>query len=85
MFQFVFQYALRDLILTNKALYLIGREKSKKHNLWSSSDYIEVVKRKIEFDLIADITVSSLQVILCLLISCILDIVVSFFFHVPIP
>ncbi|XP_039275959.1 unconventional myosin-Ie [Nilaparvata lugens] len=56
-----FKVSMRDLILTPKALYLIGREKAKKKNLWSQSEYIEVVKRKIEFDQIADVTMSSQQ------------------------
>ncbi|RZF44012.1 hypothetical protein LSTR_LSTR007284 [Laodelphax striatellus] len=56
-----FKVSMRDLILTPKALYLIGREKAKKKNLWSQSEYIEVVKRRIEFDQIADITLSSQQ------------------------
>ncbi|XP_075216177.1 unconventional myosin-Ie-like isoform X2 [Lycorma delicatula] len=56
-----FKFALRDLVLTNKALYLIGRDKNKKHNLWNASEYIEVIKRRIVFDQIADITLSTLQ------------------------
>lgn len=37
----------------------------KKHPIWSlwyNSEYEEVVKRKIEFDQIADVTLSNLQV-----------------------
>lgn len=59
-----FKVSRRDLVLTSKGLYLIGREKVKKGPVWSSwynSEYAEVVKRKIEFDQISDVTLSNLQ------------------------
>lgn len=56
-----FKPALRDLILTPGALFLVGREKIKKGK--DKGKFCEVVKRKITLDQIAQISVSSLQVV----------------------
>ncbi|KAG8268756.1 Unconventional myosin-Ie [Homalodisca vitripennis] len=58
-----FKVARRDLILTSKALYLIGRERVKRSiwYSWQDPNYQEVVKRKIDFDQIGDVTLSPLQ------------------------
>ncbi|KAJ8679077.1 hypothetical protein QAD02_014864 [Eretmocerus hayati] len=54
-----FKMCRRDLILTSKCLYLIGREPIKKGPEKGKS--IEVVKRKLPFDQISHISLSMLQ------------------------
>lgn len=55
-----FKPALRDLLLTPSALYLIGREKIKKGK--DKGKFCEVIKRKINIDQIAAISLSTFQV-----------------------
>lgn len=66
-------------------MYLIGRDKNKKHNLWNASEYIEVIKRRIVFDQIADITLSTLQVIIiiqCGFLLLLFKVIVSRMFYI---
>lgn len=56
----------RDLILTGKCVYLIGREQLKKGPEKGKS--IEVVKRKLPFNQISHVSLSTLQVIKHLII-----------------
>ncbi|XP_066593037.1 unconventional myosin-Ie-like [Prorops nasuta] len=52
-----FKMSRRDLILTGKYIYLIGREKVKKEKGKS----VEVVKRRLTFDQLSHISLSTLQ------------------------
>lgn len=52
----------RDLILTGKCLYLIGREQIKKGPEKGKS--IQVIKRKLPFSQISHVSLSTLQVII---------------------
>lgn len=54
----------RDLILTGKYIYLIGREQIKKGPEKGKS--IEVIKRKLPFNQISYVSLSTLQVIIIL-------------------
>lgn len=54
------QMCRRDLILTGKFLYLIGREQVKKGP--EKGKILEVVKRKLSFDQISHVSLSTLQV-----------------------
>lgn len=53
------QSTKRDLILTNKAIFLIGREKVKKGD--KKGQILEVVKRKIDMDQLVGVGVSPYQ------------------------
>lgn len=57
----------RDLILTGKCLYLIGREQLKKGPEKGKS--IQVIKRKLPFNQISHVSLSTLQVIKHFIIS----------------
>jgi hypothetical protein len=59
-FIFSLQMCRRDLILTSKCLYLIGRESIKKEP--KKSRCMEVIKRKLRFEQISHISLSTLQV-----------------------
>ena len=50
----------RDLILTGKGLYLIGREQIKKGP--EKGKTVEVIKRKLPFDQISHVSLSQMQV-----------------------
>lgn len=52
----------RDLILTGKYVYLIGREQIKKGTEKGKS--VEVIKRKLSFNQISYVSLSTLQVII---------------------
>ncbi|XP_033341895.2 unconventional myosin-Ie [Megalopta genalis] len=54
-----FKMSRRDLILTNKSLYLIGRERIKKGP--EKGRLVEVIKRKLAFNQISHISLSTLQ------------------------
>lgn len=54
-----FKVARRDLILTNSVIFLIGREKFKK--IKNKPVYQEVVKRRIEFESINDVSLSTFK------------------------
>lgn len=54
----------RDLILTGKYLYLIGREQIKKGPEKGKS--VQVIKRKLPFNQISHVSLSTLQVIILL-------------------
>lgn len=54
----------RDLILTGKYLYLIGREQIKKGP--EKDKFAQVIKRKFPFDQISHVSLSMLQVIIFL-------------------
>ncbi|XP_076172259.1 unconventional myosin-Ie isoform X2 [Ptiloglossa arizonensis] len=54
-----FKVSRRDLILTNKYLYLIGREQIKKGT--EKGKLVEVIKRKLPFNQISHISLSTLQ------------------------
>ncbi|XP_068083790.1 unconventional myosin-Ie [Anabrus simplex] len=54
-----FKATRRDLILTSHAVFLIGREQVKKGP--EKGKYVEVPKRKIEFENISNVSVSLLQ------------------------
>ncbi|XP_031834732.1 unconventional myosin-Ie [Nomia melanderi] len=54
-----FKMSRRDLILTNKCLYLIGREKIKKGP--EKGQMMEVIKRKLPFNQISHVSLSTLQ------------------------
>lgn len=59
-FLYTSQATKRDLILTGKAIFIIGREKIKKGP--KKGQIIEVVKRKIPIDTIRQISTSTKQV-----------------------
>lgn len=61
---FVKQMCRRDLILTGKYLYLIGREQIKKGSEKGKS--VQVIKRKLPFNQISHVSLSTLQVIILL-------------------
>lgn len=50
----------KELILTNKYLYLIGREQIKKGV--DKGNLVEVIKRKLSFNQLSHISLSTLQV-----------------------
>lgn len=50
----------RNLILTNKYLYLIGQEEMKKDS--EKGKLIDVIKRKLSFNQISHVSLSPLQV-----------------------
>ena len=50
----------RDLVLTGKCLFLIGRESVKKGP--EKGKIIQVIKRKLSFDQISHVSMSTLQV-----------------------
>lgn len=52
--------ARRDLLLTGKSLFLIGREKLTKTP--DKGKLVEVVKRRLNFDQISHVSLSTLQV-----------------------
>ncbi|XP_034176365.2 unconventional myosin-Ie isoform X3 [Osmia lignaria lignaria] len=54
-----FKMSRRDLILTNKYLYLIGREQIKKG--LEKKKLVEVIKRKLSFNQISHVSLSTLQ------------------------
>ncbi|XP_053974659.1 unconventional myosin-If-like isoform X1 [Hylaeus volcanicus] len=54
-----FKVSRRDLILTNKHLYLIGRERIKKGT--EKGKLVEVIKRKLTFNQISHVSLSTLQ------------------------
>lgn len=54
----------RDLILTGKYIYMIGREQIKKGPEKGNS--IEVIKRKLSFNQISYVSLSTLQVTIIL-------------------
>jgi hypothetical protein len=54
------QTASRDLVLTGKALFLIGREKVKAAG-GGPEQMVEVIKRRIEFENIEKVGVSTMQ------------------------
>ena len=54
-----FKMSRRDLILTNKYLYLIGREQIKKG--LEKKRLVEVIKRKLSFNQISHVSLSTLQ------------------------
>ncbi|KZC09955.1 Unconventional myosin-Ie, partial [Dufourea novaeangliae] len=54
-----FKMSRRDLILTNKCLYLIGREKIKKGP--EKGKLVAVIKRKLVFNQISHVSLSTLQ------------------------
>ncbi|PSN42852.1 Unconventional myosin-Ie [Blattella germanica] len=58
--RFKLYVARRDLILTSRAVFLIGREAVKKGP--EKGKHIEVVKRKLEFENISHVSLSTLQV-----------------------
>ena len=54
-----FRPQLRDLLLTSKAIYLIGREKEKKGP--QKGQFLEVVKRRIPIDAVGSVVLSTRQ------------------------
>ena len=56
----VIQMCRRDLILTGKCIYLIGREPTRKG--LEKVKAVEVIKRKLSFHQISHISLSTLQV-----------------------
>ena len=54
------QISRKELILTNKYLYLIGREQIKKGP--EKGKLVEVIKRKLSFSQISYVSLSKLQV-----------------------
>ncbi|CAL7941782.1 unnamed protein product [Xylocopa violacea] len=54
-----FKASRRDLILTSKYLYLIGREQIKKGS--EKGKLVEVIKRKLSFDQISHVSLSTLK------------------------
>ncbi|XP_076639673.1 unconventional myosin-Ie isoform X1 [Colletes latitarsis] len=54
-----FKVSRRDLVLTNKYLYLIGREQIKKG--LEKGKLVEVIKRKLAFNQISHVSLSTLQ------------------------
>lgn len=54
-----FKVTRRDLLLTGSALFLVGREKVKKGK--NKGTYQEVIKRKIEFEILSSVSLSTLQ------------------------
>lgn len=50
----------KELILTNKYLYLIGREQIKKGA--DKGNLVEVIKRKLSFNQLSHVSLSTLQV-----------------------
>lgn len=59
---FLLQVVRRDLILTANVLFLIGREQIKKGP--EKGKYMQIIKRKLEFDQISCLSLSTLQVVL---------------------
>lgn len=58
-----FQAARRDLVLTSRSIFLIGREAIKKGP--EKGKAIEVMKRKLDFENISHVSLSALQVCGC--------------------
>lgn len=57
------QTTKRDLVLTNKIMFLIGREKVKKGP--KKGQIVEVVKRRIPIETIRQVSTSTKQVRYC--------------------